>query len=110
MKIKNKEGYDDWYNNQSDGYGRRCFTYAEEWANMMEAELTTLDKERVNKLSDIADTDAISGFMFGAAKSILVNHWQYGDYLKYIDENDTNVKYKDYIKTLRTDKLERILK
>lgn len=38
MKIvKGKEQeYKDWYEKNSDPYGRACFTYAERWAGMME--------------------------------------------------------------------------
>ena len=35
---KEKE-YKDWYDKNSDAYGRACFTYAERWAEMMEKEI-----------------------------------------------------------------------
>ena len=41
MKIvegKEKE-YKDWYDKNSDGYSRACFTYAERWAEMMEEKI-----------------------------------------------------------------------
>lgn len=44
MKIlegKEKE-YKDWYDKNSDGYSRACFTYAERWAEMMEEKLKNL--------------------------------------------------------------------
>lgn len=44
MKIiegKEKE-YRDWYDKNSDGYSRACFTYAERWAEMMEEKLKRL--------------------------------------------------------------------
>ena len=41
MKIvKGKEQeYKDWYEKNSDPYGRACFTYAERWAGMMEEKM-----------------------------------------------------------------------
>lgn len=36
MKILegHEKEYKDWYDKNSDGYGRACFTYAERWAEM----------------------------------------------------------------------------
>lgn len=38
IKGKEKE-YKDWYDKNSDGYSRACFTYAERWAELLEAEI-----------------------------------------------------------------------
>ena len=32
-----EQEYFEWREKNDDAYGRRCFTYAEEWAEMMEA-------------------------------------------------------------------------
>jgi hypothetical protein len=92
MKIiegKEKE-YQEWRAKNDDPYSRRCFTYAEEWADMMEkalAEGRTLfgtGKERclADELSSLADTDGITGFMYGAAVSILSKTWIHGEELR----------------------------
>jgi hypothetical protein len=76
--------YQDWKDkNSSDGYSLRCFTYAEEW-DMMEA-----DMAKGLKLADIADqrsreadTDGITGFMFGCACAVLKNCWHHSEDFK----------------------------
>lgn len=91
MKIL--EGYEkeykDWYDMNSDGYSRAIFDYAERWAEMLEnkIESSTEDVMKViidnaDKLSHEADTEGITGFMYGCAVSILSSCWKYGEYLK----------------------------
>jgi len=91
MKIitGKEEAYKDWYNNNSDPYGRGCFTYAERWAEMMEKAIEEQDKEpmaviveNAERLSHEADTEGITGFMYGMAVSILAQTWEYGELLR----------------------------
>ena len=67
----------------SDGYGKGIYTYAECWAKLMQIEI-----KAGNKLEDIAeatsyeaDLEGITGFMYGAAVSILSQTWVYGKQL-----------------------------
>lgn len=46
IKGKEKE-YKDWFDKNSDPYGRRCFTYAEDWAEMLE---NIIDKNKRNTI------------------------------------------------------------
>lgn len=76
--IKGKEQeYKDWYSKNNDGYGRACFTFAERWADLMEAEIgksndvTKCFVDNADRLSHEADTEGITGFMYGCAVSIL---------------------------------------
>ena len=91
MKIlKDKEQeYKEWYNKNLDPYGHRCFTYAEDWAEKLEKliEESTDDAQKViidnaKQTSHEADTDGITGFMYGVAVSILSKCWEYGEYLR----------------------------
>ena len=91
MKILegHEKEYKDWYDKNSDGYGRACFTYAERWAEMLEnkIESSTEDVMKVivdnaDKLSHEADTEGITGHMYGCAVSILSQCWKYGEYLR----------------------------
>ena len=83
--IEGKEAdYQSWKDKNSDPYGGACFTYAEQWADLMEAEI---DKGAV--LIDIAertereaDTDGITGFMYGMAVNILSLCWIHGEELR----------------------------
>ena len=91
MKIlKGKEqDYKDWYNKNSDPYGHACFTYAERWAEMLENAIDNSPDESMkvildnaDRLSREADTEGITGFMYGAAVSILSQCWKYGEELR----------------------------
>ena len=88
--ITGKENdYKKWFDKNSDPYGRRCFTYAEDLAEMLE-KLIDDSKESPEKVimenarstSDKADTDEITGFMYGMSISILCQFWVYGEFLK----------------------------
>lgn len=79
-----EEEYQRWKNKNSDPYSLRCFTYAEEWANLMEKEI--IKGERIEEVADrcsrVADYDGITGFMYGCAVSILSKYWIYGKQLR----------------------------
>ena len=89
MKIvKGKEKkYKDWHDKNSDEYSRACFTYAERWAELLEAEIDKSNDvmkcfvDNADRLSHEADTEGITGFMYGCAVSIL-SQWEYGEYLR----------------------------
>lgn len=99
MKIlegKEKE-YKDWYEKNSDPYSRACFTYAERWAEMMEKVIESSTDHPLNvicenaeRLSHEADTDGITGFMYGAAVGILSKCWVYGENLRKWHNNEYN--------------------
>lgn len=87
--IGKEEAYKDWYNKNSDPYDRGCFTYAERWAEMMEKAIEDSEKEpmaviveNAERLSHEADTEGITGFMYGMAVSILAQTWEYGELLR----------------------------
>lgn len=68
----------------AEPYGRRCYTYADAWATLMEQRIA-----KGEQLADIAastsheaDTDGISGFMYGAAVGILSRCWVHGEALR----------------------------
>ena len=93
MKIilgKEKD-YADWLAKNDDPYSRRCFTYAEDWANLLEKripenatndDVTSIIESHADEDSHTADTDGITGFMYGASVSILAQSWVYGDILR----------------------------
>ncbi len=77
MKIKKgkEKEYKYGYTINSNGYGRACYTFAERWAGMMEEAISKGDKlqDIAEDLSHKADEEGITGFMYGAAVSILSN-------------------------------------
>ena len=76
--------YAESYTKNSDAYGHACFTYAERWAEMMEQAIVDGKKleDVAEALSHEANKEGITGFMYGAAVSILSKSWIYGEQLR----------------------------
>ena len=92
MKIlKGKEA--DYNNfkelNSKDFYSKGVVDYAERWADMMEDKINNGEKleDIVETTSFEADTEGITGFMFGCAKNILIDYWEYGEVIKKLQNN-----------------------
>lgn len=100
-----EEEYRDWRakNEPNDedriGYGMACFAFAERWAEDMEraidaapgasvAEVLSANAEQAGRR---ADTDGITGFMYGMAVSILAQCWKYGEDLRRWHNLDTQI-------------------
>lgn len=89
MKIrkgKEKE-YKGWHDKNNDPYDRACLTFAERWAELLEEEINKTNDvtqciiDNASKLSCEADTEGITGFMYGCAMIVLSQYWGYGKYL-----------------------------
>ena len=67
-----------------DGYGGAVMRYASTWATLMEQKLATGAKvpDIAGKCSGEADTEGITGFMYGCAVSILADVWIGGEALR----------------------------
>lgn len=93
MKVTDTDGLEEFKANNQDPYGKGVWTYAERWADAMEAamadgaSLTAIAKET----SHSADTDGITGFMYGCAVSILSQVWEHGDELRRWHNLDTQI-------------------
>lgn len=84
MEFANKEDWDLGVSKNKDPYGTCVYEYAEGWAKLMQREI--LDG---NKLEDVAEKTSheigflgITGYMYGAAVSILSHCWLYGERLR----------------------------
>ncbi len=84
MKVKDIEVYEDWKSKNTDSYGACIFRYSERWADLMEKELDNGEhiKDIAKKLSHEADTEGITGYMYGASVSILSECWEHGEELR----------------------------
>ena len=84
MILKNKKLWDESVLANTDPYGKACIDYAERWADMMEKEILKGKKivEVAEELSHKANTEGITGFMYGAAVMILSECWEYGEDLR----------------------------
>lgn len=105
MKIKQglEQEYAEYVKmNSEDGYSKAVVDYAEAWAALMEQHIgtTTISNAIEHAIRSVAkatsheaDTDGITGFMYGAAVSGLSKFWLYGDELRawhnrqYLDED-----------------------
>lgn len=79
--------------NNKDPYGNAVNEYAARWATQMEArmaggeQLAAIAKET----SHTADTEGITGFMYGAAVSTLAAVWAHGGELRRWHNLDTQI-------------------
>lgn len=94
MKIieSKREEYEKYKEaNKDDAYSNRVVTYGEYWAELMEGDIEekgVLTKKDAEAASDEADTDGITGFMYGAARQALVYFWVYGEALREVLVNN----------------------
>lgn len=84
MKIVNQNMYDEYVEHNSDQYGRVVIRYAVNWADSMESEMNSGKKleDIAEKTSHDADTEGITGFMYGCAVSMLTRCWEHGEQLR----------------------------
>lgn len=84
MKIRDVDGWNKCKANNQDPYGMATWKYAERWADAMEAAMAdgTELSEIAEAASRSADTDGITGFMYGCAVSILSHAWAHGEELR----------------------------
>ena len=79
--------HEDWLKGlekNRDPYGRRCYTYAADWARRMEEAMAAgaALTDCAEQASHDADTDGITGFMYGCAVSLLAHCWVHGEELR----------------------------
>lgn len=93
MKLKDKETWESYVENNTDPYGGRCVSYAKDWAELMEKSMHNGATLAVcaKQTSHEADTDGITGFMYGAAVSMLSQCWEHGEELRRWHNLDTQI-------------------
>jgi hypothetical protein len=77
----------DWQKSRDanpSGYGGAILSYAECWARLMQVEMANGKelKDIADSTSHEADTDGITGFMYGSVVSILAQCWKHGEQLR----------------------------
>lgn len=70
--------------NTQDSYGHGIFEYLKRWAGSMEQEMEggMSVSEVALSTSSRADTDGITGAMYGCAVAVLSEYWEYGEQLR----------------------------
>jgi hypothetical protein len=99
MKFKGANAEEDWKlgrKNNPDGYGKAIFDYAEAWANLMEEKMAAgaALADMWKAASHEADAEGITGFMYGAAISILSGAWEHGEDLRRLHNLDTQIGHE----------------
>jgi hypothetical protein len=93
LKPGIEQEYEAYVNKNQDPYGQGVVDFAEKWASLMEiaiGEGKTI-KEIAKETSHQADTDGITGFMYGCAVSSLAHFWVHGEELSRWHNLDTQI-------------------
>ena len=84
MKIADQKLWKKGKANNTSSYGAEIYRYAEAWADLMESRMDGGEvlEDIAGETAHEADTDGITGFMYGAAANILSWGWVHGDRLR----------------------------
>ncbi len=93
MEVKNKALWDECVKNNQDPYGGAAIRFTERWADLMEAKMAEGKalEDIAKEASDEADTEGITGFMYGCAVSTLAAVWEHGEQLRRWHNLDTQI-------------------
>lgn len=93
IELSDPEKWQSFVDSNTDPYGGRCVRYAEEWARLMQVRLESGESivECADELSHMADDDGITGFMYGAAVSMLAACWKHGEDLRRWHNTKTQI-------------------
>lgn len=93
MKLKDADGWGKFVENNQDPYGSCVVRYVEAWANLMEARIATGEtvEQCAKETSHEADTEGITGYMYGCAVNVLAHCWEHGETLRRWHNLDTQV-------------------
>lgn len=84
MTLRNKKAWKKTVAANTDAYGGGVISFAERWARLMEGRIANGDtlEECAEEAASMADNEGITGFMYGAAVSILAHVWVHGELLR----------------------------
>lgn len=83
LELKDAHVWNEYCAVNTDSYSKRCVDYARDWGRLMQVQLSRgkTIAQCADKMGTLADHDGITGFMYGAAASILCTCWARGDAL-----------------------------
>lgn len=93
IQVKDQEEWDQWVANNSDSYGSGVCRFANRWAGLMQDEIAKGSSiaDIAGRTSHDADTEGITGFMYGCAVQMLAHSWVYGEELRRWHNLDTQI-------------------
>lgn len=94
MSLRDPEGWKKSCEVNSDGYGGAVMTYAERWARLMEGRMNKGEKiaDIADECSHLADSEGITGLMYGCAVGILSKVWKHGEALRLWHNLKTQIR------------------
>ena len=93
MKLRDSETWEKGLANNTDDYGACGYRFAESWANLMEGRIANGETvaDCAKETSHEADTEGITGFMYGCAVSVLSVVGEHGEELRRWHNLDTQI-------------------
>lgn len=94
IKPELQQEYADYVKmNSDDPYSRAVVDYTEAWGDLMEKAIANGEtvEECAKRTSHEADTDGITGFMYGCAASVISRFWIHGETLRRWHNLDTQI-------------------
>lgn len=84
MELKDPDAWRLFDEKNRDPYGHGVFVYAEQWARLMQVDMGNGANlvDIADRTSSEADTEGITGFMYGCAVGALAKCWQHGEELR----------------------------
>ena len=93
LALKDEAKWKSFVEGNTDGYGAACVNFAEQWGRLMQSKIESGAKiQGIAKESSFeADTVGLTGFMYGAAVSMLSQCWVYGEELRRWHNLDSQI-------------------
>ena len=94
MKLRDEAVWKQGLENNQDGYGACGYRYVERWADMMEEKMAAGEKlaDIAKQTSHDADTEGITGAMYGLAVGVLSHVWEHGEELRRWHNLDRQIR------------------
>lgn len=93
MQFSDEANWSKFVEVNNDPYGAACVRYAKAWADQMETMMAdgAPVEQCAKQASHDADTEGITGFMYGCAVSMLAQCWKHGEALRRWHNKDTQI-------------------
>jgi len=93
IELSDEKTWREFKAKNRDCYGAGVIAYAQRWARLMQVEIAAGKKleDIAEDTSFLADTDGITGFMYGCAVTTLAQCWKHGEQLRRWHNHDTQM-------------------
>jgi len=93
IELSDSDGWKSFVDKNKDDYGSGVVRYAERWARLMQVRIDAGDSiaDCAEDLSHLANSEGITGFMYGCAVATLSKCWTYGEELRRWHNKETQI-------------------